>query len=42
MLMKTLPGLTETYLVPMAIEAAGYAVEDVLAQLVEGALKRGN
>ena len=40
--LKTFPGLTETSLVPMAIEAAGYAVEDVLAQLVEGALKRGN
>ena len=40
--LKTFPGLTETSLVPMAIEAAGCAVEDVLAQLVEGALKCGN
>lgn len=40
--LKTFPGLTETSLVPIALEAAGYTVEDILAHLVEGALARGN
>ncbi len=38
--LKTFLGLTET-LVPMVIEAAGYAVEDVLTEIL-CALKRGN
>ena len=40
--LKTFPGLTETSLVPMAIEAAGLNRDEVLAHLVVGALERGN
>ena len=40
--LKTFPGLTETSLVPMAIEAAGLKRDEVLAHLVVGALERGN
>ena len=40
--LKTFPGLTETSLVPMAVEAAGFELREVLADLVNGALARGN
>jgi D-alanine-D-alanine ligase len=35
------PGLTETSLVPMAIEAAGSTLGEVYAELVERAVHRG-
>ena len=39
---KTFPGLTETSLVPMALEASGLDLAETLASLVKRAEKRGN
>lgn len=39
--LKVFPGLTETSLVPMALEGADIAFEDFVGQLVEQAIERG-